>query len=506
MKRLLLIALLSISHAFAAISASTVWEVRTTGADTNGGGFVAGATGTDMSIFDNKNASGCTGCQSNTVNISVTDGVANGTTTLTSATANFSSALVGNIVYVAGGTGSIAAAWYQVASVTDASTIVVDRSTGLTAGTGVTINIGGALATISKLAANMVASNQAWVKAGTGYSTTASNTFAPGNVTPAYNAPYTTISGYTTTRGDNGKATITASTNSGITIINSTANGIKVQNFTVNCSSLATCSGVKLTGQYAWVRNSIAQNFTSVGAQTGANGRIEQCELTGGTSAAVSAVNVAGGSMVISNWVHDNACTGVMLSSGSTGNVLYNVIANNSGASSDGIKNASLSSDIAFNTIYKSGRHGISSADVNVYVNGRIRNNILVSNGQSGTGYGIALSNAGFPASPLWDGNAFYGNATGARLNMDDAGTVNPVNGVAPYTNLYDITLGADPFTNAASNDFTLNNSNPGGAQIRGHGLPGGISTLSQVGYVDMGALQHQDAGTGGGHACPIAQ
>lgn len=32
-----------------ALSSATVFEVRTTGADTNGGGFVAGAAGTDYS-------------------------------------------------------------------------------------------------------------------------------------------------------------------------------------------------------------------------------------------------------------------------------------------------------------------------------------------------------------------------------------------------------------------------------------------------------------------------
>ncbi len=47
-----------------AISINTAWEVRpTVGASTNGGGFVTGATGTDMSVFNNKNAAACSSCQ-----------------------------------------------------------------------------------------------------------------------------------------------------------------------------------------------------------------------------------------------------------------------------------------------------------------------------------------------------------------------------------------------------------------------------------------------------------
>ena len=59
-----------------ALSANTVLEVRNGGSDTNGGGFVTGAAGTDWS-------------QQDAAQYSVTDGVTAGTTTITSATANF---------------------------------------------------------------------------------------------------------------------------------------------------------------------------------------------------------------------------------------------------------------------------------------------------------------------------------------------------------------------------------------------------------------------------------
>jgi hypothetical protein len=110
---------------------------------------------------------------------SVTDGVANGTTTITSATANFGTDVVGNIMYVQGGTGSITAGWYQVATRSSATTITVDRSTGLTAGTGVTLKIGGGFASVGNCFAQTVFS-LIYVKAGTYAISTASTNVSGG--------------------------------------------------------------------------------------------------------------------------------------------------------------------------------------------------------------------------------------------------------------------------------------------------------------------------------------
>ena len=121
-----------------AISNTQVLEVRTAGNDTNGGGFNSAAAGVDYSQQDTKNTVGN--------NISTTDAVANGTTTITSATATFTADIVGNLIYLQGGTGALAAGWYQVNTFTNGTTIVVDRT--VAAGTGITMNIGGAMASI----------------------------------------------------------------------------------------------------------------------------------------------------------------------------------------------------------------------------------------------------------------------------------------------------------------------------------------------------------------------
>jgi hypothetical protein len=139
-------------------SAGQTLEVRTTGVSTNGGGFLPGASGTDWS-------------QQNGTQSAVADGVAAGTTTLTSATANFGTDVVGNLIYVQGGTGAITAGWYEIATRVNATTITVDRSTGLTAGTGVTLNIGGALDSIGTagqaIASGTGASSITYIKSGT---------------------------------------------------------------------------------------------------------------------------------------------------------------------------------------------------------------------------------------------------------------------------------------------------------------------------------------------------
>jgi hypothetical protein len=219
-----------------ALSANTVWEVRSaTGSDTNGGGWVVGSTGTDLS-------------QSDSPTYSVTDAVTAGTTTITSATANFGTNVVGNILYIQGGTASITAGWYQITVRTNSTTITVDRSTGLTAGTGATLKIGGALATLGTLNSVMIASNLAYIK-GTGFTSTATLTWSI-TVAPTGATAYTRLVGYTTTRGDAGRCLLTLQTNTGLTGMSLTGNGISLENFSVDCGSLGTSSGIVVSHRW----------------------------------------------------------------------------------------------------------------------------------------------------------------------------------------------------------------------------------------------------------------
>lgn len=114
-----------------AIGSTAIWRVRIGGSNTNGGGYdasIAGA-GTDYS-------------QQDAAQLTHVDGVGNGTTTFTSALGNFTSAMVGNGLYISGGT--LTAGWYFIITFNSATSVVLDRSPGT--GTGGTYAVGGAWA------------------------------------------------------------------------------------------------------------------------------------------------------------------------------------------------------------------------------------------------------------------------------------------------------------------------------------------------------------------------
>ncbi len=458
-----------------AASNATVFEVRPTGSDTNGGFWTVGATGTDWS-------------QQAAAQYSVTDGVTAGTTTITSATAAFGVDVVGNGVYVQGGTGSVTAGWYQIISRTNATTIVVDRSTGLTAGTGVTLHVGGCLATVTGLAAAMNSCNPGggkhWVRGGTTYVQTAVAAFANSAINPA---PFNKIMGYGTVRGDGGKATIQLS-GSATGCISVTTAGNLFENFVLDCNSISGTTGFTgtVTGTCV-VRKCVAKNFTVAGiGLASTSGVVTDCEVTGGGSGATAGISSTA-NLIARNWVHGNQCPGIIATS--TQMILHNIVTGNTGASSDGIRiQGSPGPQCYANTIYGNGRNGILMTAATLMVNITLKNNLIVSNG----GAGLTLSSSSIYADFNWDGNCYFNNTSGNRVNVD-ALVAAGAGSQDPYVNVLDVTLTADPFTNAASNDFSLNTTAGGGAAARGAGnpsaFPGGLTT----GHIDFGAAQHAD-------------
>jgi hypothetical protein len=472
---LLCILLLFIPSAHAAIGANAVWEIRaTTGSDTNSGGFVAGSTGTDYS-------------QQASPQYSLT-GLTTAAASATIATTSASADMVGNIINITGGT-LFLTGWYQIVSVVVGTSITVDRAATSGIGAAGTANIGGALKTINKALSVAITSNIVFAKAEATYTTAAGITWSPGNVTPSASTPYTRLVGYTSTRGDGGRATLQGSATGVLIFINN--NGISLENIVLDSNSQATSGGIYNPGNpYLRVQNCLVKNWTSYGIYiTGGSAMFIANEITGGAGVGLS-IN-AGGSLARYNFIHDNVAIGI----NSTGNNIIdrNIISNNSGSTSDGISLVTSQDNyITNNTIYKSGRHGIFNSGI--YENQNYQNNILSSNG----GYGIkGGSIAGLPAAYSRDGNAYYNNTSGTRNNMDDT-TVNPQNGVGAYTNIYDVILTADPFVAKASNDYRLNQNPGGGAACRGSAVPSlypGLTNPNSQAFSDMGAVQHQDPG-----------
>lgn len=480
----LIIAVLFALRLSAALPAATVWEVRpTVGSNTNGGGFVTGSSGTDWS-------------QQNGTQYALTNGITNGTTLI--ATISATADMVGNIAYIAGGTGSITAGWYQVVSEVLGVSITVDRATGLTAGTGVTINIGGALSTIAQANTNAVAYNVIWVKATGTYTVTSPltvtlvNNSAPGN-------PYSFI-GYSSTRGDNGQVTWTTSTNS-INLVEFTESfGVLFQNIIFTSTAGTPGDGLH--------------------AKTSANSQstyVINCLFSGFNSAINGNFNVDWafqGLYVFNSRVTASKSYGI-INSGNTH--LWGDMIDNNGATSgvDGAQWGGGSSAAQWwvieNSIFYANNHsGFSSTNGAATGVTIIRNNDFSTNGTAGLTLTNALSPASVISCNIFDSNTTYG------LNGGGAGTLLPFqfyanayynNGTAPSQGIAPgigtVTLSTSPYVSVGTN-FALNNTTGGGASLKTQCFPASIPNGGS-GAPAVGALQPSGAG-GGQHGFPVVQ
>lgn len=464
-----------------ALSANTVLEVRSTGADTNGGGYVTGSSGTDWS-------------QQDAAQYSVTDGVTAGTTTITSATANFGTDVVGNLIYVQGGTGSVTAGWYQITSRTNATTIVVDRSTGLTAGTGVTLKIGGAFATPGAAGAIATIAGMQVAHKYNATAVTLSNTTANTAGGPfSFSAARVLYYGYDTTRSpdntDTNQPTIKAGANS-TTFFAGGRQGAWVINIIVDANAKTSCTGFSFGSAGAPLS---ALRCTAVGCATGfsggnGNARFIRCRATSGT-------------------------TGFITSSGAR---FYYCIADlNSG---NGIAPQDSTSVVIGSIAYRNGGFGIGNGLGTGAMNSAIN---CVSYGNTGAGFQatnltgnylppatincIAARSGGYgydidTATNPWSG---YVQSCAGYLNSSGNARGTSATGVVGL-----IALTGDPFDQTTINAltqsstwadilsaFTPNNTAGAGAAVRAAGF---------IPYQDVGAVQHQDAGGGGTAYVPI--
>lgn len=460
------------------LTANTQFEIRTTGNDTNGGGFAIGASGVDRSQQDNPQ-------------YAVTDGVTNGTTTITSATANFGTDVVGNVVYIAGGTGSIAANWYSIVSRTNSTTIVVDRSTGLTSGTGVTLRIGGALRSIGTMGA-IVATGQvpatsiAWVRSGTYTLTTSTLNVSGGPYNDGASRTFAFI-GYGTSRGDYSTNRPVISTGSltsvgvfyisgyldnGTSVINIEVDGVSPAN---NNSGITLPSGTGSSHQNTTMFIDCVFRNLSLG-------------IAGGTG------NATGFSAV--------DCTAINCGTYGFGCTCHACIATGCLVGFQGHNSYYTDCIAAGNT-----SHGFSSTDRYM-----ARNCLAVSNGGAGfTAYSGYRTHSLYNCLSAYNTNAGYSLSVGGPITIYNCASY--ANGVAdsfPSTQTISTAwrsrnlinnLTADPFVNRAGGDYRLNDAIGGGALLKNAGL----IIPTQVASRDIGAMQaiYGSGGGGGGLRLP---
>lgn len=428
------------------LSGSTVFEVRTTGSDLNGGGYSSG--GTDLS-------------QQDSPQYSVTDGVSNGTATITSATANFGTDVVGNIAYVQGGTGSIVAGWYQIISRANSTTIVVDRATGLTTGTGVTIRIGGALATPGLLSNLMTIDGMtAHIRSGTYTLSTA--TAGPGGPLQIGNI-IARIRGYATTRGDldtsrdmTNNPVISAGTQTSVTLVRLTAS---------NALAMQQCSHITADGN----SRTSTTGFSAFNQGVTSDCRATNCTVNGFLNTYSISCQATG----CATGFNTHYAIGCVASGGTTGFLVSAL-------------QGHISHCLAWGNTTGFSLTGSLCQATCCTSDGNTGSGFVSTSGSRYSYFGCLATNNG-----SW---GFDGLSYSVLVNCAGfANTSGNLNGT-PVANMEFKTLTASPYVNVATRDYRPNNTASAGADLRASGFAIPTQTNNQ----DIGALQHADPSGGG--------
>jgi hypothetical protein len=417
------------------LPSATVWEVRpATGSDSNGGGFVAGASGTDYSQQTSAQHSG-------------TAGTAAGTSAFSDAGYSFQAADVGNILNLASGSG-FTVGMYEIVSVS-AGIATLDRSPGT--GTAAVWAFGGALASLKIID---FFNGYNGIQATTGNIIWMTGTL---NRTVEYNSngwdSQVFIYGYGSSRGDGTKATIAKGTGN-FHLFNAYTN----LSFKTIAFTDADGQGVAIIfpGVSVLIEDCSFDDFGAVVYQTGAcqqisivNTEIKNCSVStlGAIHGVYYCVYMAG------CYCHDNA--GPVFKNENSRSVFIAddcVFYNNL----YGFYNDNNGADLCFTATNCA---FVSSTDdaINVNASSNASNLCLVNNIFSNNGgYAIKSSSSGYNYA-MGRNNAFYNNTSGDRLNFP--------------TLQGDISLTGSPFTNPSTADFSLNATSGAGAACKGAGF-----------------------------------
>lgn len=418
-----------------AINQLAVFEIRSTGNDLNGGGFVSG--GTDYSQQDAAQKEGTDLAIHATTN---TDVKPTG--------AGVAAADVGNIIQIASGTGWTPG-FYQIASI-QGLYWRLDRSPSAAGNANTaTYKMGGALASIGAYGlAGPVAGQQIAIKYGSYTISTASTNVSGGCYS---NSACVVFFGYSTDRtpfNSDAKPTITVGAGVSTTVVFNTTLGAFVMNVAVDGNN-ETSSRAAAANCY----NCDLLNLTNGGV----SGIAVKCSATGCSSVAI----FSGISIFCTAYGNSIACfsssaigcvawgnTATPFLSGASAVVMNCVSALNTGATTDGFADNSTALGVAY------------------------INCIAESNGRNGLTLTASQRKAHLAINTATYGNAGVGVSVGS--------------GIATGS----IAASASVFVDAANQDFRLNNTANAGALLRSAGFPTlwpGCS-VNMVNYLDIGA------------------
>ena len=376
-----------------AISSNTIWRVRIGGLDTNGGAFdpsIAGA-GTDYTDQD-------------TAQLSLTDlATAGVSASVTSATGGFTSAMIGNAIYIASGT-NFTAGTYFVVAVASSNAATLDRNCCTAAASGGVVKLGGAHASISRCSSvGAAAGNTVMVR-------------GQGSNEPVDIDYYTSTywSGQSSLRyiGYNGRPKIS---HSGILFYN--VSYCSLENFYfIQTSAGYTNQGVLVSSTACLAVNCVFDQGGFDSTQVTYSACINCTFINTGTQVAgtrhaiVLGAGGGYGQSILSCHIKDIRGPGINLIV-SRGATVLNTIIQNCGSDGINITTASGVNTLAVSgcTLYGNAGHGITIDGTTHVVKDCLITNHTTS-GKYGLYYSVTPAGYGRYIAPLQHSNAFYGN------------------------------------------------------------------------------------------------
>jgi hypothetical protein len=453
--------------AFATFGAATAWDVKTTGANTNGGGFDSGvgAPGTDES-------------QGSGTAITCT---LTGTTTATCSPAiSATTHGPGNFINIASGSGCTTG-WYEILS-QSSGTATFDHAMGTATDACVGV-VGGSLSTIQQANTNSVASNAIWCSGTYTFTTTLA-------------VAQSTVSfiGYGSTHGDGTLCSWTTATNSTVIINTGSSNGGTQTFQNLNLSNTAT---TKASGIYQLNAHGTTQGWNFVNDTF--NGFAVAIDSSDGTPDDVAFITV------VNSLIENSTIAGISM--GGTDFGVLRIFGSSFISNAQHISISDNSPVTIARTIFagSTAAFGLNmdSIDSTTFDNCTFANNV-----NSSATVGFTSNNAFFALT----NNIFYGN-TGLGLAVITSTGNGAIRGLASsHSNAFgnntggtgwpgsvgDVALTANPFTNAGSGDYSLNSTAGGGAALKGAGFPGIFPGGTSTGHVDIGAVQSAGSSTTG--------
>lgn len=348
--------------------------------------------------------------------------------------------MIGNLIYLVGGTGPLAAVRRQISAVTNTNTITVDAT--VATGTGITGNVGGCLASPGEVGRNLVSGNEVYIQAGTYSISSNSTNISGGKLSYAAGGAsnYTRVYGYQTTRSDwrtGGTKPVLDLAVAGVTTVVALNARSSIYNIEIHLNSTATASGITASGgsgdSVAFACKVTGGGSASTGilfSQT--RGAMLSCEVTG--CAGSSGITAGSGNIVIGCNSHGNTCRGFDTSStGATFN--FCLAYANTGATVDGFVDT-VGATYCNCTSYGNGRAGFNlpTAAFSSYAN-------CVATGNTGEGFYLSSQTE----MNVLIGCAGFGNSQNYNTSN-----------IAAEQVFAFIALTADPFVDASTGNFTL--------------------------------------------------